>query len=559
MAESTQRANAIARNIFSKFVAVVSNARITNAPEQDNVKQDKWFNLETPDPHLFKDNLRLYHSISTLSSPPPPLELQVLLSVPELTTNQALVLVDSQSSRARVVPTPRYVLLESWVLVFNPSHPESPSPYHEEVALSAVYKQSISLFRSLFTLMRVLPAWSLFKRLRRRGASSRTANLGIQVSIGEDATGILGFDKPLSPNTQPLRTSTHSFPSVSHPLGTLTLHTTYLNDSTFEIDTVESLLSSRFLSDDEFTPTLVSRNSLHSTSSPGSLPMRQSIPRPPLVQPTTTSIADRFILRGNANASNTSLTSPSPLPVASIPTSRQPSSLSSSPKDAVPFPNPNRVRRESLLSKHSALSTEISPTGVTPPSPQGVPLRRPSITSPFRGPTIASSPSSASFRQASPLSSAGFNTGAGASLPSRPPPVSPRLVPGTLRPSPPNQFTPSSLGDGGARRSSFGQSSSEASGPPPGIGGATGTLPTGISRPTGKRRFSSTFGHRYSSSIGAASIGGSDGSGGSVEKKDVADALLPGGRPAVSVSLPSICSMSHASSIDWLVYVNCYG
>ncbi|THU77504.1 hypothetical protein K435DRAFT_738407 [Dendrothele bispora CBS 962.96] len=48
--------------------------------------------------------------------------------------------------------------------------------------------------------------------------------------------------------TLTLPMSTHTFPPVPHPLGTLTLTSTYLSNPNFRIDKLESLLSLRFLS-----------------------------------------------------------------------------------------------------------------------------------------------------------------------------------------------------------------------------------------------------------------------------------------------------------------------
>jgi autophagy-related protein 13 len=168
--------------------------------------------------------LRIYRSVS--STPPPPFELQVLLSVPELTSNQVLVYQAPDSSRVRIEPTPRHILLETWLLVFSPT-PSSPSSssrqqqqyrYGEvdssastssssgEVAPSTIYKHCITLFRSLFSLLRILPAWRLHKRLRRRtGGGNRNGSLGIRLrvrglgmdegdSIAVDES-ILGFGK----------------------------------------------------------------------------------------------------------------------------------------------------------------------------------------------------------------------------------------------------------------------------------------------------------------------------------------------------------------------------
>ena len=146
--------------------------------------------------------MRIYRSVS---STPPPFELQVLLSVPELTSNQVLVYQAPDSSRVRIEPTPRHILLETWLLVFSPtpSSPSSPSSRQQqysygevdssastssstsaEVAPSTIYKHCITLFRSLFSLLRILPAWRLYKRLRRRtGGGNRNGSLGIRLRV----------------------------------------------------------------------------------------------------------------------------------------------------------------------------------------------------------------------------------------------------------------------------------------------------------------------------------------------------------------------------------------
>jgi autophagy-related protein 13 len=161
------------------------------------IKTDKWFNLETPDySDLFtKEAREPYKSLSSYQQPQPqpqssssripippsipiaipPLEIQVLLSIPDLTLtpNQVLVSISPDSSRIRIEPTPRYILLESWVLAFSSSSFDGSSASSSadssgEVSLPTIYKHGIPLFRSLYSLLRVLPAWRMFKRLRRR-------------------------------------------------------------------------------------------------------------------------------------------------------------------------------------------------------------------------------------------------------------------------------------------------------------------------------------------------------------------------------------------------------
>jgi autophagy-related protein 13 len=50
------------------------------------------------------------------------MEIQVLLSVPELTSNQASVYISPDSTRVRIELTPRFILLETWTSGMNLDH-----------------------------------------------------------------------------------------------------------------------------------------------------------------------------------------------------------------------------------------------------------------------------------------------------------------------------------------------------------------------------------------------------------------------------------------------------
>ena len=121
------------------------------------------------------------------------------MSVPDLSANQVLVCRGADSSRLRIEPTPNFILLESWSVQFSPRRGGSGGD--ADLGLSTVYKHGIGLFRSIYTLLRVLPTWKLHKRLRRRVAlpSNRNANLNIELRVrsGRDQDGVLGFGKPL--------------------------------------------------------------------------------------------------------------------------------------------------------------------------------------------------------------------------------------------------------------------------------------------------------------------------------------------------------------------------
>ncbi|KAF8873817.1 autophagy-related protein 13-domain-containing protein [Infundibulicybe gibba] len=474
MSNATQKADQIAFHFYTKLFYVVNQARATTEPRVQP-KIDKWFNLETPDSDLFTKEIRDKYKSISVSPPPPPLEIQVLLSIPELNNNQVLVYLAPDSSRIRVDPTPRYIVLETWTLAFTPRLAgEDDNP---DVALPTIYKHGIPLFRSLFSLLRLLPTWKLYKRLRRRtGGSNRNGNLSIQLRVrthndsSDDSTAIMGFYIAPAANIPPFPTQNHVFPSVPHPMGTLSLSATFLTSPNFQLDELESLLSSRFLSLDEgpeFVPT-----------SPGSVAIRTSLPASP-----TSSVADKFVLPPRTGNHTRSM-------------SRQQEASSSATawplKEEYPRPPSGlavaRLRKESTgsIGRGSDLPS-------APPSP--LPIRRPHLNPvhPFKSNTLSSGSSlhspSPSLRQASPLSSVGIP-----SLSSRPIPSASQPHPA---PSPP--FAPSSLG---------GRSNVSAEG----------------------KRYSSSFGHRYAASGGA----GSEGSAGSADRKELND------RPGTTMNIVSV-------------------
>ncbi|KAG8997334.1 autophagy protein 13 [Tulasnella sp. 427] len=150
-------------------------------------KMDKWFNLETLKSDELMSSLGIFKRISStlpMEFPmrnPPPVIVQVVLSIPRPSPGEALFL-EFGGHRTRIESAPRYVLLESWRVDLWPrSDSDTTIPYAStplsadgtvgsaEPNLPATYKKCISLFRSVYTLLRILPAWILRCRLRARG------------------------------------------------------------------------------------------------------------------------------------------------------------------------------------------------------------------------------------------------------------------------------------------------------------------------------------------------------------------------------------------------------
>ncbi|KAJ7177085.1 autophagy-related protein 13-domain-containing protein [Mycena filopes] len=290
-AGDSAKADQIAFHIYTKLFHVLYAAR---ASEQGlsaggSGKADKWFNLETPlAPAQATPTVEL-DSYRALSSPHAnnqikPLSVQVLLVVPPPGGGTALV---HKASGGRVEPEPRYVLLEEWVLAFattstasstastaststasasasdadsmsGGSRSSSTDDEDAEVLPPTIYKNAIPLFRALFALLRILPAWRVVRKLagRRPGAAGLAGagvgaggagRRGLRVVVrlrpetalhddgdwragggggngnGGNGNGngerTLEFGESPSPETgaAPLATSSHVFPGIKHP------------------------------------------------------------------------------------------------------------------------------------------------------------------------------------------------------------------------------------------------------------------------------------------------------------------------------------------------------
>ncbi|OCH83696.1 phosphorylated protein that interacts with Vac8p, partial [Obba rivulosa] len=159
MSQDSQKADSIAHRFFSKLAQLVHHARATVPTSTASPKLDRWFNLESPDPELFKEPTRPYRSLSSLPTPPPPFTIHVLLAVPELAHNQVLVHLPPGGPRTRLNPPPAHVLLEEWTLSIASANLATAADESGVPSASTLYKHGIQLFRSVYTLLRVLPAW----------------------------------------------------------------------------------------------------------------------------------------------------------------------------------------------------------------------------------------------------------------------------------------------------------------------------------------------------------------------------------------------------------------
>ncbi|EMD36220.1 hypothetical protein CERSUDRAFT_115163 [Gelatoporia subvermispora B] len=219
MSQDSERADQVAHRFFLKLAQLVHHARAaapaSTAPPSS--KPDIWFNLEIPSPSakLFKEPTRPYSSLSSLSKPPLPFTIQVLLVVPKLASNQVLVHCPPGGSRTRLQlhPVPTHILIEEWTLSGTSTHPILSADEDDDSRPSKLYKNGVQLFRWVYTLLYLLPAW--------RVARARRQRFPLQLRVMGDPpleSTFLGFHVfPF------LSTTEYNFSPIGHPLARLDL------------------------------------------------------------------------------------------------------------------------------------------------------------------------------------------------------------------------------------------------------------------------------------------------------------------------------------------------
>ncbi|KAI7856787.1 autophagy-related protein 13-domain-containing protein [Circinella umbellata] len=231
-----------------------SSFTIAGSSNSRSNKPNKWFNIATQDVDFLREELKYWRalSIQSVNEEPPPLMLDIVLDVSQLTHGQILVLADDRSRLNKIdtngVDT---ILLERWVLSLNHPLPDFP------VDLPNLYKRSIVFFRALYSFVRLLPSYSLHRRLRNYGQSN---GLNINYRLTSSPT----YRSDEIPLAQSILSGNggideYDFSDVVTPLGTFKLHVEYRKNCDFQAEDSERDLSARMIDMDEhfFTPTMV--------------------------------------------------------------------------------------------------------------------------------------------------------------------------------------------------------------------------------------------------------------------------------------------------------------
>ena len=327
--------------------------------------------------------------------------VELYVDAQDLTNNQSLVIMDEQGRRWDVEealnksssssvggssqPSRTEVVIERWAVQLGQSPGHIPQDLNN-INHPRIYKNAIVLFRSLYSVSRLLPAWKMGKRPSKTNTAPKPPKIKYRIVQGPLSEQDSNSDQLAMPlfNSNDAVLDSFVFDPIDSPAGALCLQVTYRNQCDFRIDESEAFLSSRFMGMDDqyFEPSLGRRevsNKLRkeyagrpTTEAAGSLPhdRRESIPRPE---------------QGQAYGSMSTFHQPGP-PTSSSPLSALRAArvaASESPEDTVSRKVPPNTR--SAQGSRSSLRSADGGVGVG---------RRPSVSfMPFKSPSLSASPS----------------------------------------------------------------------------------------------------------------------------------------------------------------------
>ena len=275
------------------------------------------FNLVLDDTDALFEELHEWKRPDLSFDRPPPLVIEVYLDTANLSQNQALVIADETGKRWDVAdalagsadssprPTNKQggkfceVVLERWTIELGDLAEASATGRNEQ--LPNVYKKGVVLFRSLYTFLRFLPTWKLYRRVGRHTTNGggglrvkyrlRQGGLALEESRDSLFTPLFPHNKQHTERqrypydsddsyhdaeTSPTPPSSahglraHRFEALATPSGPLRVSLLYRHHCDFAVASAEALLSSRFgrRESDPLTTTMVRTQHLLPTHYP---------------------------------------------------------------------------------------------------------------------------------------------------------------------------------------------------------------------------------------------------------------------------------------------------
>ncbi|EIW69958.1 hypothetical protein TREMEDRAFT_71468 [Tremella mesenterica DSM 1558] len=294
------REDQVIHHFYLKTVGVLVDGRLTHfgsvVDKNGESRQDRWFNLTLPDVDLHRSDLHIYRQVSLfpLIRQPgplpvdlctiPPLLIAFILDTSDLPGGQALMW-NRASGKSKIdmgllsgkgkgrEHQRSGIILERWTFraTVTPADQTTSSVSEARIA----FRFGVVHFRALYSLLRLLPAFRMFRRLRRAGNGLR---LGIKLWAPEgypnskqgltDAwevmeNGLVGLDTGLDSlvgeeGAPPELKQHFDLPPLDAFGFRYTLNAAYRSEIEFHVEDMESVLSEKFVDMDEdfFTPTV---------------------------------------------------------------------------------------------------------------------------------------------------------------------------------------------------------------------------------------------------------------------------------------------------------------
>ena len=335
--------------------------------------------------------------------------IDTYIDTQELTNGQNLVIVDNKGKRWDVQDSLRHstytnnrgkkdvittrVVLERWRIELR--QPTKDMPKDLGSILPRIYKNSIVLFRSLYTYAKFLPAWKL-KKMSKPRATHGLPTLKCCITEGNPLDH--GFDvdelaMPLFENDKRFGEE-YSFGSIDSPAGEFDIKVSYRANCDFRIDNSEAFLSSHFMGMDEdmFEPSLGHQTSVRGAKKDVESSARQadigSLPHP---RKAMNELADQGQAYGSLSTFHNIGAQVSSSPISALRAARDMSQQS--PSDSPPLKAPPD-HRAVQGSRSSVRSNEGVPPMARRTSVSFMPFKTPSLSaSPLQmDPSVISSP-----------------------------------------------------------------------------------------------------------------------------------------------------------------------
>lgn len=246
----------VIQNFFFKAAQIIILSRTCQT--SDPPKPNRWFNLELDGSP--RDDLKPWKSHDIIGLPP--LVIETFLDLRGLSEDQQLV-AETSGHRAVIEKAGKKseIVLERWLFEFDLTTIDP-----QNSGLPVIYKHLIVMFRSLYTLSNLLPAFALREKLMTPSLEASCLKVSCRVLDGTrpiSSRGRIGLSRPIEKGSKASKAPSESdrselpphlkqkkFEPVVTNIGSLRASVSYRRNCHFVIDDKEALLSSHFLTMD---------------------------------------------------------------------------------------------------------------------------------------------------------------------------------------------------------------------------------------------------------------------------------------------------------------------